>query len=61
MSMEFAEMTFSLPVTQYVKVEAEAAESSVTAGDLASFLLTEWVNATCARQEYHAKRKGEAR
>lgn len=40
------EMTVLVPVTQYVRVEGAAAADSLSLDDTASFLLSQWVQAT---------------
>ena len=43
---KYVEMTVLVPVSQYVKVEAEAKGDSRSLESTASFLLSEWVLAT---------------
>ena len=47
----YAELTVLVPVSQYVRVEAAAAEGKSSLESTASFLLSEWVLATQARAE----------
>ena len=49
MDGKYVELTVVLPVTQYVRVEAAAAEGSRSLKSTASFLLSNWVNATHQR------------
>ncbi|MBR4617294.1 MAG: hypothetical protein IKO55_16925 [Kiritimatiellae bacterium] len=51
MLANYVEMTVLVPVSQFVKVEAEAAGSSRSTEDTASFLLSKWVLATHGRAE----------
>ena len=51
MDGKYVELTVVLPVTQYVRVEAAAAEGSRSLKSTASFLLSNWVNATHQRAE----------
>ena len=52
MDGNFTEFTVFVPVSQFVKVEADAAEHSRSLVEEASFLLSEWVQSarrdTCA-------------
>lgn len=50
MSKDFMEFTVMVPVSQYARVEAEAAEHSRSLKATASFLLSEWVLSTRTRQ-----------
>lgn len=43
MDGKYVELTVVLPVTQYVRVEAAAAEGSRSLKSTASFLLSNWV------------------
>lgn len=46
MSGKYAELTVLVPVSQYVRVEAAAAEGKRSLESTASFLLSEWVLTT---------------
>lgn len=46
---KFAVLTVDIPVSQYVRVEAAAAEGGRSPEDVASFLLSEWVLTTQRR------------
>ena len=46
MGCKCVELTVLVPVSQYVRVEAEASEKKRTLESTASFLLSEWVLAT---------------
>ena len=52
MSGKYAELTVLVPVSQYVRVEAAAAEEKRSPESTASFLLSEWVLTT---QRHSAK------
>ena len=43
---KYVKMTVLVPVSQYVRVEAEAKQNSRSLESTASFLLSEWVLAT---------------
>lgn len=51
MDGKYVELTVVLPVTQYVRVEAAAAEGSRSLKSTASSFLSNWVNATHQRAE----------
>lgn len=46
MDSDFTEFTVMVPVSQFVKVEADAAEHSRSLKETASFLLSKWVQST---------------
>lgn len=50
MDSDFSEFTVWMPVSQFVKVEADAAERSRSPNSTASFLLSKWVHATHAQK-----------
>ena len=61
MDGKYVELTVVLPVTQYVRVEAAAAEDSRSPNSTASFLLSNWVNATHQRAEARRSDMGGGR
>ena len=48
---KYAELTVLVPVSQYVKVEAAAAEKKHSPDSTASFLLSQWVLATQSKKD----------
>lgn len=57
MNSNFAEFAVMVPASQFVKVEALAAERSRSLEATASFLLSEWVQATRAQKGRHGNSK----
>ena len=57
MNSNFAEFEVVVPASQFVKVEALAAERSRSLEATASFLLSEWVHATRAQKGTHGNSK----
>lgn len=57
MNSNFAEFAVMVPASQFVKVEALAAERSRSLEATASFLLSEWVQATRTHKGMHGNSK----
>lgn len=57
MNGKYAELTVLVPVSQYVKVEAAAAEGKRSLKTTASFLLSEWVLTTQGAKGKNSIRK----